>query len=728
MIRLGLHIALRSGREGQARFVFTAAGVALATALLLFTLSGFNGLKANDARQGWLTTSGENRIPSVNEATSDPLWWRLSFDAYGDQPIAVVEVAPTGPASPITPGLDRLPAQGEYYASPALAALVQATPPDVLAQRFPGSLAGVIGNAGLTSPDALTVVIGRAAETLRDTAGVTQVRSIEAAPKEHNYGEFLQLALGLGAVGLLLPVLVFVMTSTRLATARREERFAALRLVGATPHEVRILASVEAVLAAGLGTIAGFLLFWAFRPLVARIPFTGHPFFTEDLSLGWMAVVGVLVGVPVVAAVAGMLAMRRVNVSPLGVSRQAPRRRPRMWRLLPLVAGIGLLLTPAHIDDAGVRNFTAVALFALIVVGLVVAGPWLTLLGARVLVRTARRDSTLIAARRLEDDPGRAFRAISGLVLAVFVGTVFSAVVGTAIRQGSGTLGQRDLPPSTLVQTFDLEVGESITESQVDTLLASLQSLKGMEAVAPVWEATGADLPEDPEGVGLMAAADWGALGLAVPPAFGGGMLALDYTALGMGNARRSGPPADGTEPGSLLMLVMRTDGQVESIERARTLLQVQLPNGQRPYTVAELSAADESLVRVLERMVTVGVMLCLVIAGCSLAVSIAGGLVERKRPLSLLRLTGMPLQRLYRAVILEAAVPLTLAAIVSSLAGFLVAGLMLATTSQPFPLAAPGWDYCLMVLGGLAAAMAVVCATLPLLGRVTEPLTVRME
>jgi len=278
------------------------------------------------------------------------------------------------------------------------------------------------------------------------------------------------------------------------------------------------------------------------------------------------------------------------------------------------------------------------------------------------------------------------------------------------------------------VQTFDLEVGESITESQVDTLLASLQSLKGMEAVAPVWEATGADLPEDPEGVGLMAAADWGALGLAVPPAFGGGMLALDYTALGMGNARRSGPPADGTEPGSLLMLVMRTDGQVESIERARTLLQVQLPNGQRPYTVAELSAADESLVRVLERMVTVGVMLCLVIAGCSLAVSIAGGLVERKRPLSLLRLTGMPLQRLYRAVILEAAVPLTLAAIVSSLAGFLVAGLMLATTSQPFPLAAPGWDYCLMVLGGLAAAMAVVCATLPLLGRVTEPLTVRME
>ncbi len=729
MIRLGLRFTLRGGREAQARLLFTALGVALAVALLLFTLSGFNGLKANDARQGWLTTSGQNRIPSVDEATSVPLWWRLSGDAYGDRQITVVEVAPTGAASPVTPGLDRLPADGEYVASPALAELLEATPPEVLAQRFPGRLAGVIGNAGLTSPDALTVVLGRAPETLEDAPGALLVRSIETAPKEHDYGDFLEMTLGLGAVGLLLPVLVFVMTATRLAAARREERFAALRLVGATPRQVRVLASVEAVLAAGVGTAIGFALFWVFRPLVARIPFTGHPFFTGDLSLGWVSVVGVLLGVPALATVAALLALRRVHISPLGVSRQAPRRRPRAWRLLPVVIGMGLLVVvPSDIADARVRTFTAVALFALVVVGLVVAGPWMTLVGSRVLVRLARCDATLIAARRLEADPGRAFRAISGLVLAVFVGTVFSAVVGTAVYRGSGTLATSDLPLSTLVQPFAIEGGKAVSAEQMEVLFAQLQSLEGMESVIRVWGPAGAGPQERRDGLGLMTAGDWQALGSTAGAEISDGLVAVDYSALGTGKVRRHELPAAGRAPGNLIMLLMRTDGGVESIERARTFLRVHLPDGLRPYTVAEVSAADRALVRMLERMVNVGVMLCLVIAGSSLAVSMAGGLVERKRPLGLLRLTGMPLRRLYRAVLLEAAVPLALTAIVSALAGFLVAGLMLSSTTTGLRLAAPQWGYYAMMIGGFAAAMAVVCATLPLLGRVTEPLTVRME
>ena len=89
------------------------------------------------------------------------------------------------------------------------------------------------------------------------------MRSIETAPREHSYSSFLKIVLGLGAVGLLLPVLIFVATSTRLAAARREERFAALRLVGATPRQVNVLASVEAGLAAAAGALLGFVLFWS---------------------------------------------------------------------------------------------------------------------------------------------------------------------------------------------------------------------------------------------------------------------------------------------------------------------------------------------------------------------------------------------------------------------------------------------------------------------------------
>ena len=170
-----------------------------------------------------------------------------------------------------------------------------------------------------------------------------QVRSIETAPTEHSYSEFMKVALGIGAIGLMLPVLVFVVTSTRLAAARREERLAALRLVGATPGQVNIIAAVEAVLAAIVGTVVGFGLFYAFRPLVARIPFTGEPFFTGDLSLGWLSITGVAIGVPVAAVLASLWTLRRVQISPLGVTRKAPPKRPHAIRLLAPVVAVALL-------------------------------------------------------------------------------------------------------------------------------------------------------------------------------------------------------------------------------------------------------------------------------------------------------------------------------------------------------------------------------------------------
>ncbi len=69
--------------------------------------------------------------------------------------------------------------------------------------------------------------------------------------------------------------------------------------------------------------------------------------------------------------------------------------------------------------------------FALIMVGLVIAGPWLTMVGARIMARRTSRPGTLIAARRLADDPRAAFRAVSGLVLALFITTVAVALIAT---------------------------------------------------------------------------------------------------------------------------------------------------------------------------------------------------------------------------------------------------------------------------------------------------------
>ena len=58
-------------------------------------------------------------------------------------------------------------------------------------------------------------------------------------------------------------------------------------------------------------------------------------------------------------------------------------------------------------------------------------GPGLTMAAARVMARWTSRPGTLIAARRLADDPKAAFRAVSGLVLALFITTVAVVAITT---------------------------------------------------------------------------------------------------------------------------------------------------------------------------------------------------------------------------------------------------------------------------------------------------------
>ena len=72
-----------------------------------------------------------------------------------------------------------------------------------------------------------------------------------------------------------------------------------------------------------------------------------------------------------------------------------------------------------------------------------------------------------------------------------------------------------------------------------------------------------------------------------------------------------------------------------------------------------------------LQQMTNVVILVSLVIAGCSLAVSVTAGVNDRKRPFSLLRLTGVSIGVLRKVVALEAAVPLLVIAVISIGMGF---------------------------------------------------------
>lgn len=173
--------------------------------------------------------------------------------------------------------------------------------------------------------------------------------------------------------------------------------------------------------------------------------------------------------------------------------------------------------------------------------------------------------------------------------------------------------------------------------------------------------------------------------------------------------------------------IVVANDGSTQAIEQARTLLEITFPQQHAPETVLEMNTLHDWHNRQYQQLVNVVIAASLVIAGCSLAVSVATGLSDRKRPFSLLRLTGVSLAMLRRVVAVETVVPLLITAVVAAGCGFLGADLFLRAqmdrTLQP-----PGGDYYLVVLAGLVASLAVIASTLPLLNRITGPETARNE
>jgi hypothetical protein len=496
MIRLGLRLTLQSGREPMLRVLVTAAAVALGVGLLLAALAGVNGLHAQTDRGAWLDTSAQASRPT---STSDRLWWLSSTDQFGNQAIDRIDVAATGPNAPAPPGLPHLPGPGDYFASPALTTLLRSEPANELRDRFPGRQIGTIGAAALPSPNSLIIVIGHTTRQLSQAPGAVEVGAIQRTPASCyacqstiGSGPVLQFILAGGAVALLLPVLILIATASRLSAARREERFAAMRLVGAAPRQISVVSAVEAVVAAVAGVAVGFALFFVFRPLLYHVPFTGASLAEGDLSLHWIDIVLAVIGVPVAAVVSARLALRRVQISPLGVKRRASSRPPRIVRIIPLLAGIAVL---AYFDAAGKpvaiggQLLELLAGFVLLVVGLVFAGPWFTTAGARLMASRASRPSTLIAGRRLLDNLKAAFRFISGLVIALFVA---SAVIGAlssiaaASSSGGGSAGKDTLAdPFCSFSTSNCPASAEVP-SVPGQVLAELRTTPGVRAVTVV--------------------------------------------------------------------------------------------------------------------------------------------------------------------------------------------------------------------------------------------------
>ncbi|MGW0706184.1 FtsX-like permease family protein [Streptomyces sp. NPDC002643] len=439
VLPLTWHLARSSGRRGLQSQLLSAAAAAVGALVLLLLLAAALGAGTRADRTAWRTPDA---VPA-KEATAVQTLATMYVD---HKPITVVSLAqlPNRPATPAPPGLDSFPSPGHTYLSPALEKLMGELPKKRLAARFSSSTDyGTIGEAGLGSPEELVAVVGHAPDDPAITrapegddfdtlAGHARVDGF-AGTRPSQFTKFDQQTAVMGGAILVVPVIVLASAAGRLGAARREQRLAALRLAGATPRQILAMTGAESAVVGLAGGCVGALAYGLSIPVLAGLPYGIGTWYSGDLWVGLGWVLAMVAVVAVLTAVSATSMLRGVARSPLGVAQQANPRRTRMIRLVLFVAVLLYVVVSAH--GGGLSTGQQIALIILVYGAFWTLGPWVVDMLGRVLGRFARRPATLLAARRLSDDPRGAWRTVSGLVLAGLVAGFFTVgqigVVGT---------------------------------------------------------------------------------------------------------------------------------------------------------------------------------------------------------------------------------------------------------------------------------------------------------
>jgi hypothetical protein len=665
--------------------------------LLLLCLTGQSAEQGRAERSGW-----QSADPDTPATAPDPALFLTVTDYHQGTAMIRGYVAALGPRPPVPPGLERLPGPGEVAASPAMRRLLVSTPDDELDDRYPGRVIATIGDEGLAHPDQLVALIGRTPDQLGEVTSrsLHRVRGFGSLPSGYAFYQGIRVLLLLGAVLLLVPVVIFIVMATRVAAAHREQRLAAIRLVGATRLQAAVVAAVET----GLGAVAGTALGWVGyeagrRILAATLTFQGARFFVDDVVVAPWLLALVLAGVPLLATLTTIVALSRVQAGPLATSRHGRRPPPSARRALPLAAGIGGLLAAAplrRVVDSETRETldTLAPLFVILtIVGFVTIGPWLCMLAGRGIARVSRRVPGLIAARRIASDPSATFRAVSVVVLAAFAVTCSASLVD-ASGDGPFDGGRGVLRPG---------VVEVVTGGVPEAKVAPLLS----ERAVPVRSDIGAagELVESCTELARVVTLSCSSSGLAE-----GGV------------SERAGL-ADTDLP--ISTVYVPTDRTPAAENRVRTQAANLVPNA-IIHTQQDRIDTDAFFFGSLEQLQRLVWYFVLLVAACSLTVGMLAGVIERRRPFALLRASGLRLGELRQVVFLETAAAMLVTAAVG-------VGLGMASSYALALFGDMAWtwpDVGVFVMVGIGVLAALILSTLalPLLDAATRHDAVRYE
>lgn len=232
--------------------------------------------------------------------------------------------------------------------------------------------------------------------------------------------------LALFASLLLVPSLLGLLTqAARANLGGREEHLAVLRLIGATAGEVRGMMILESLRQALVGLVLGSVLYVVTSPVWSLLSFQDKGVGTWEIFTWWV-IPATWIVVLILAACSVWLALRRVAVTPLGVTKKIP---PKGQSVITLVLSVvGAVLLYRYLSSLTIAPEADALEF---VVMLVVAGGILTvnaLIAVGVIQLLARLSyrvpgaANYVATRRVGRGAKTTWKRVTALYFVAFIG------------------------------------------------------------------------------------------------------------------------------------------------------------------------------------------------------------------------------------------------------------------------------------------------------------------
>ena len=725
----------KSGRQSFARLGLTTVAVALGIVLVCYFTAGVNGLvgrvnglaintAAYQAARGVAEQkpiAGVEPLKVGGTRRGDASKWRGQYIQYYSM---------YGTAKSPQFAKLKTPRPGEYYLSKALADAVAEYPEDNILARFGKNTKylGVIPSEYTASPDALMIVRGASAEEVAESDAFTKSQGqpsyfadvyrtdANGLKSDAKIDPVAVIVFGVGGTILLFPIVIFVSVATQLGAAQREKRYAALRLIGATKRQVGRVLMLESLLASVVGVLIGLGAFWLLQAPLQDFKMDGMRFNPSDLALTgtqYALIIGLTLGLTMFV---NWRRMRRAQISPLGVSRSVEKvKKLRAWRALVPALGIAffawLSSKPGRdwLDankESAIPMLLLTAALLLVMFGLILAGGWLTNKLSLLAARWANNASMLIAGKRTAVHSRTIFRSVSGVVLALFAGSFY--LTATSGIEGLNAQAIKDNGFSQLKRGTAIVIGRSLPGGMAE----QLQQKSYITSVATIYPREDGDVIRCQD---LATYTEHACPNNARPDQFA----LLNFDAPVVKNVSLINDKVD-TNGAKEYLVTLKSDNDIEKL---RTLVTAKANQYDLTYAVSGTDSKKPHInptIREFADLAYVGIGVTLFVAVASLIVSTIGGLMERRRSLYTLRLSGMRLAQLKRLVMVESVAPLLTTSILSCGFGVWTGAVFTSTFSTTLkPVLTP--TYFAIVGIGLAAAVIGIYLILPMVDKLTR-------